>query len=148
MNWMTWDTLQFLLSQLCQPRFVDVSATTGTYHSKPWWLFFLGPRLLFLFLIWLRRSSNVLEHRSTFSRYPFWVLCSLPFTLSMWVADLHHPKVLTRGHIWGDRLQIQDWIPQRLRQRISHPLPLYLLKGALAAFLKYWWPCQNIAIIL
>ena len=38
--------------------------------------------------------------------------CSLPFALSMWIADLHHPEILTRSHICCYRLQVQNGVPE------------------------------------
>ncbi len=38
--------------------------------------------------------------------------CSLPFALSMWIADLHHPEILTGSHICCYRLQVQNGVPE------------------------------------
>ena len=71
----------------------------------------------------LRKKKEPLQvspHESrTKNSSDFNLRCSLPFALSMWVADLYHPEILTGRHICCDRLQVQNGVPENHRSLLE-----------------------------
>ena len=112
---------------LTLPSDADVSPREATCHSKPWGQN-IEPRTHVTVAVSIspppsekkKEPLQVSPHESrTKNSSDFNLRCSLPFALSMWVADLYHPEILTGRHICCDRLQVQNGVPENHRSLLE-----------------------------